>query len=131
MQQGFAIADRVATGEHDIVADLFARPSQLAIEAVHRHDRPVQRPGQLLQQDDPRVAPLDVRDLVHKDVRELVVTDRPEESFGQDDRRPPESDRQRCDRAVRPEQHRLVSRPQLASHSLQQGLEALILQRSR
>ena len=43
----------------------------------------------------------------------------------------PETDRQRCDRAARHEQQRNLARPQLGHDFLQQGLEGLILYRTR
>ena len=45
VQQRLAVAQGVAALEHVVVAQLLAGLAQLADQAVHRHDRPVERPA--------------------------------------------------------------------------------------
>ena len=78
VQQGLAIAQGIAVAQHVVVTQFLTGLTQLTNQAVHRHDRPVQRPRQLLQQDDQVVAPPDVGHLVHEHVPHLFNADRPE-----------------------------------------------------
>ncbi len=127
MQQGLAVIDSVATREHDIVANLFPRPPQFPIKAMHRHDRPVECGGQPLQQHDPLVAAPKCAQLMHEDVLQFVVANRPEQAFGQNHRRSPQADRQRRDRAIGCQQQRNATNSLPGRDQAQLIMEAFVV----
>ena len=78
-----------------------SRARSSAVQGVHGQNRPVKRPGQLAEQHDPMVAPMDVRKLMDQHVAEFILADRLDQPFGQDDSWSPEPHRDRCDRSCR------------------------------
>jgi hypothetical protein len=89
MEQCLAVAQCVTALEHVIVAQLLPGPPQFAHQGVYRHDGPVERPGDFLQEHDQGIAPAHVGHLVQEHISHLRVTDGPDQSVREDNDRPP------------------------------------------